>query len=130
MYLDKLSYVCTKIRGARTTNGSNLRNFRLRRWGSLLPGQRILDPPLDPQLTLVSRVTPSTPKKSYLKFRNPRTTFGYTPLVHPKVLGSPDYFLIKIILFLLLRSPCTISEPYDNPFWVFSNGGKSKSKKD
>ena len=29
-------------------------------------------------------------------------------------------------LFLLVRSPCKISEPYDNPFWGFNNGGKKK----
>ena len=37
-------------------------------------------------------------------------------------------FLIGILIFLLLRSPCKISEPYDNPFWYFSNGGERKRK--
>ena len=34
--------------------------------------------------------------------------------------------LIQPRVVLLVRSPCKISEPYDNPFWDFSNGGKSK----
>ena len=30
---------------------------------------------------------------------------------------------------MLLRSPCKNLEPYDNPFWGFSNGGNKKKKK-
>ena len=30
---------------------------------------------------------------------------------------SPIFFLVGILIFLLVRSPCKISEPYDNPFW-------------
>ena len=29
---------------------------------------------------------------------------------------------------MLVRSPCNISEPYNKPFWDFSNGGKSEKK--
>jgi hypothetical protein len=31
--------------------------------------------------------------------------------------GFPDLFLVGILIFLLLRSPCKISRPYDNSFW-------------
>ena len=37
-------------------------------------------------------------------------------------------FLIWILIFMLLRSPCKDLKPYDNPFWDFSNGGKIKKK--
>ena len=47
--------------------------------------------------------------------------------------GVPNlFFLIGILIFMLLRSPCTNLKPYDNPFWDFSNSGeksKNKSKK-
>jgi hypothetical protein len=32
--------------------------------------------------------------------------------------GVPDFLLLAgILIFLLLRSPCKISKPYNNPFW-------------
>jgi hypothetical protein len=34
-----------------------------------------------------------------------------------------------ILLFLLVRSPFKISEPYDNPFWDFNNGARKEKKK-
>jgi hypothetical protein len=37
-------------------------------------------------------------------------------------------FLIGIIIFLLVRRPCKILEPYDNPFWDCNNRGKKKRK--
>ena len=41
--------------------------------------------------------------------------------------GGLQIFLFNgILIFLLLRSPCKISESYDNPFWDFSNGGEKK----
>ena len=40
--------------------------------------------------------------------------------------GSPNFFCIGILLFLLLRSPCKISNSYDMPLLGFSNGGKKK----
>ena len=44
--------------------------------------------------------------------------------------GVPEFFFfIGILLFLLLRSPCKNLEPYDNPFWGFSNGGNKKNNK-
>ena len=45
--------------------------------------------------------------------------------------GPRIFFLIGILIFMLLRSPCKNLKPYDNPFWDFSNSGKSgkKSKK-
>ena len=43
-----------------------------------------------------------------------------------EVGGVPKFLLlIGIIIFLLVRSPCKILEPYDNPFWDFSNGRES-----
>ena len=157
-------------------------------WGSSLQGLRTRDLPLGPPSTLAEIIrhtclqshlqrSPPTPQKSYLKFRNSRTTFENTPLCPPKysivrgVGGVPNFFqgvessqfcylgphvkflnprtsfemtplfrpkmpqcggvgwvsefvlLIGILIFLLLRSPRKILEPYDNPFWDFSNGG-------
>ena len=43
--------------------------------------------------------------------------------------GVPEFFFIGILLFLLLRSSCKNLEPYDNPFWGFSNGGNNKKRK-
>ena len=37
--------------------------------------------------------------------------------------------LIGILIFLVVRGPYKISEPYDNPFCEFSNGGAKKKKK-
>ena len=37
--------------------------------------------------------------------------------------GLPDDFLIGILIFLVVKSPYKISEPYNNPFCDFSNGG-------
>jgi hypothetical protein len=43
--------------------------------------------------------------------------------------GPRNIFFIGILLSLLLRSPCKNLEPYDNPFWGFSNGGNKKKNK-
>ena len=44
-------------------------------------------------------------------------------------MGLPEFlFLIEILIFLVVRSPYKISEPYNNPFWAFSNGVKKKSE--
>ena len=151
-------------------------------WGSSLQGLRTRDLPLGPPSTLAEiirhtclqshlQTSPPTPQKSYLKFRNSRTTFEIPPFVRPFIAGgvggSPIYFqgvessqfcylgphvkflnprtsfemtplfrpkmpqcggvgwvsefvlLIGILIFLLLRSPRKILEPYDNPFWDF-----------
>jgi hypothetical protein len=37
-------------------------------------------------------------------------------------------FLIGILIFLLVKSPCKISYPYDNPFWEKSKRGGKKKK--
>ena len=42
--------------------------------------------------------------------------------------GSPIFFLIGILLFVIVRSLYKISEPYDNPFWDFSNGSNNKKR--
>ena len=31
--------------------------------------------------------------------------------------GGPHFFLVGILIFLLVRRPRKISEPYNNPFW-------------
>ena len=83
-------------------------NFCSRRWGSSLRSLRMLDPPLGPPSTLAEifrrtclqshlQTSPPTPQKCYPKFRNPRTTFGNTPLCPPiysvvrGVGGSPIF---------------------------------------
>jgi hypothetical protein len=38
-------------------------------------------------------------------------------------------FIFGILIFLLVRSSCKISESYDNSFWDFNNGGGCKKKK-
>ena len=43
-----------------------------------------------------------------------------------QIFGTPTIFLTGILIFLLLRSPCKISEPYNNPFWDFIKGGEKK----
>jgi hypothetical protein len=63
-------------------------------------------------------------------FGNPRTTFEITPLCASKysIVRGVGGFLNCFLdwNWKYNRSPCKISEPYDNPFWDFSNGGKSK----
>jgi hypothetical protein len=53
-------------------------------------------------------------------------TFLKIPPLPPIVCHSaggggavPNFFWVEILLFLLVWSPCKISEPYDNPFWGF-----------
>jgi hypothetical protein len=49
---------------------------------------------------------------------------------HSAGVGGVSYFWgIGILICLLLRSLGKISEPYDNPFWDFSNDGLKKKKK-
>jgi hypothetical protein len=46
--------------------------------------------------------------------------FENTPICPPKysiVRGPDDFLLVGILIFLLLRSPCKIAKPYDNPSW-------------
>ena len=103
--------------------------------GVLAPRLRTLDGPLVPPSTQAEifwltclqshlQTPPPTPLKSDPKFRNPWTTFRNTPLSAQKLpsaggRGSPRIcFEVGILLFLLVRSPCKISEPYDN-FWIY-----------
>ena len=70
-----------------------------------------------------------------------RNVQGLAPLLHrnfvkgPTNFGlcgggrwSPNFVLVGILIFLWLRSPCKILEPYNNPFRDFSNGGKIKER--
>ena len=59
--------------------------------------------------------------------------FSNLPPLSPKIYhseggrGGPRlFFLIGILIFILLRSPCKNLKPYDKPFWDFSNRGKSE----
>jgi hypothetical protein len=46
-----------------------------------------------------------------------------------KKLGCPpNFFSPKISYFLWLKTPCKISEPYDNPFWEKSNPAEERQK--
>ena len=60
--------------------------------GVLAPGLYTLDP-IDP------------PKKS----------------THRRIEGAPPFFFTPNLIFLWLKTPCKVSEPYNNPFWVKSN---------
>ena len=60
---------------------------------------------------------PPTSKKTYPKFPNPRKTCEYPSLC------------LAILIVLLLRSPCTISEPNDNPFLEKINPIRKKKGK-
>ena len=44
--------------------------------------------------------------------------------------GPRNFFFIGILLFLLLRSPCKVSNSYDMPLLGFSNGGNKKKEKE
>jgi hypothetical protein len=58
----------------------------------------------------VSFLSP-TPQKSYSKFWNPMTTFKIPPLSTQNLhtAGVPIFFCIGILIFLLVRSPCSQS---------------------
>ena len=45
----------------------------------------------------------------------------------PPIDVSGNFFLPKFLLFFF-RSPCKIWEPYDNPFWKNSDGGRKKER--
>jgi hypothetical protein len=112
----------------------NIAKFPLAPMGVLAHRLRTLDRSLAPPSTraeifrrtcLQSQLStpPLAPLKSYLKFGNPWTTFQNIPISAQKSQsaggrGGPQiFFLIGILIFLLLRSPCKITKPYDNPFW-------------
>ena len=92
-------------------NKDKIIRFRWRRWGSSLSGLHTIDPPLSP---------PSTPAEMFW-----RTCLR----------GDSMRFLFKnknkklILFFWCLKTPCKISEPYDNPFWEKSNPAQRKKEK-
>jgi hypothetical protein len=46
------------------------------------------------------------------------------------VVGEvPNFVLIGILIFMILRSPCKNLKPYNNPFVVLNSGSKKKKKK-
>jgi hypothetical protein len=82
--------------------------------GSLLPGLGKQEPPLGPT---------SKWAEIFRHIRNHRTTFENTSLCPPKysIVRGWIVFWVWILIILLLRSLCKISEPYGKPFWDFSN---------
>ena len=66
--------------------------------------------------------SPLTPKKNLKK---PKKKTKKSP---PRGEAGSNFFLPQFFLFFF-RSPCKISEPYDNPFWKNSDGGREKEKR-
>ena len=44
--------------------------------------------------------------------------------------GGPNNFFLPEFLFILVRSPCKVSNSYDMPLLGFSNGGNKKRKEE
>jgi hypothetical protein len=44
--------------------------------------------------------------------------------------GSPILFEPQILFLLRLKTPCKISEPFDNPFWEKSNPSRGKRERE
>ena len=86
-------------------------NVHLRRWGSSLQGLHTLDPPLSP---------PATPTDVSGKGRG--TNMGVPQICFPIFSLTPN------LIFLWLKTPCKISEPYDNPFWERSKRSREKEE--
>ena len=42
---------------------------------------------------------------------------------------GPYLYLVGILIFLWVRSPCKISEPYNNNFWDFRYGTEKERRK-
>ena len=76
------------------------------------------------------QTSPPTPQKSYPKFRN--HIFKKRPKKDLKIVprgpggGGPNFVFFSEFLLFFFRGPCKNLEPYDNPFWGFSNGGNNK----
>ena len=119
-------------------------HFCWRRWGFSLPGLRTRDHPLGPPSTLAEifrhkclqstlQTSPPTPRSHIRSFG----TLGkllktpLTPQIYDSAggMGGPRIiFLVAILLFLLVRSPCKIWEPYNKPIWGFSYGMKRERR--
>jgi hypothetical protein len=109
-------------------------NFRSRRWGSSLTICARLTVRSSPHRhkwtffgACVCRVTfkhlPQPLRSHILSFGTIGQLFKIPPFSAQKShsaggRGDPRFVLgVGILIFLLLRSPCQISKPYDNPFW-------------
>jgi hypothetical protein len=110
------------------------KNFRSRRWGSSLtvcarltvrssPHQTSGNFPAHMSAESSSNTSPN-PSEVISEVLEPLDNFSKYPPFPPKnrivrgVAGIPEFFFwVGILIFLLLRSPCKISKPYDNPFW-------------
>ena len=92
--------------------------------GDHVPGLHTRDPTLRPPSTWAEfflhtflqnnlQTSPIAPLESYPGFQPQKwTTFSH--------------FLVKILLLLLLRSPCKNVKLYDTPFWSFNNQDNKK----
>ena len=45
------------------------------------------------------------------------------------MIWIPPFFPPQILIFWLVKTPCNISEPYDNPFWEKSNPSRRRERK-
>jgi hypothetical protein len=120
--------------GSTRETNNNTKDFRSRRWGSSLT--------ICARSTV--RSSPHRHKRKFSAARVCRVTFKHLPQPIQSQIrsfgtlgqlfkippfsaqklhsawgrgGLPNFFLVGILIFLLLRSPCKISKPYDNPFW-------------
>ena len=92
--------------------------FPLVLMGPSLPGLRTLDPPLNPPLTLFHLVfITSVWERGVNKFD--QAILSTFLLLFSG--GPPRFFLTPNLIFLELKTPCKISEPYHNPFLEKSN---------
>jgi hypothetical protein len=72
-------------------------------------------------------VSAESPSKSPLTpQKNNKKNLKNGPPGGQRGAGS-NFFLPKFLLFFF-RSPCKIWEPYDNPFWKNSDGGREKEE--
>ena len=125
--------ICLYISNLIVCEGIHL-NFRSRRWGSSLTVCARLTVRSSPHrherkfsTSCVCRVTSKhlpQPLRSHIRsFGTLGQLFKIPPFSAQKShsaggRGGPRIiFLVGILIFLLLRSPCKISKPYDNPFW-------------
>ena len=83
-------------------------------------------------MCLQSHLQTSPPTEVISEIWEPQDNFGKYPPLSAKIqhgVGGSRFFFIGILIFRLIRSPCKISEQYDNLFWQKSKGLRRKKKK-